>query len=62
MRKHDDRVIKCGRCGNWIAISAWKCAPPWVIHDNCPALSAKVQENPRTTVLRRRGGVLREIR
>jgi hypothetical protein len=62
MSKRDNKVIKCGRCGNWIPIKEWKYAPPRVIHDNCPALSAKVQENPRGTVLRRRGGVLREIR
>ena len=62
MSKHDDKVMKCGRCGNWIPIREWKYAPPRMIHDNCPALSPKVQKTPQGTVLRRRGGVLREIR
>jgi hypothetical protein len=62
MNTHDDRVIKCGRCGNWIPMSAWKYAPPRMIHDNCLALSGKLQVNPRGPVLRRRGGVLRQIR
>jgi hypothetical protein len=54
--------MKCGRCGQWIPLSQWKYAPPRMIHDNCPALLPKIQETPQGTVLRRRGGVLREIR
>ena len=62
MSKHDDRVIKCGRCGNWVPISAWKYVPPRMIHDGCPTLAAKTQDQPRGKVLRRRGGIVREIR
>ena len=43
-------------------MSEWQYAPPRVIHDHCPALPPKVKETPQGTVLRRRGGVLREIR
>ena len=62
MTNGNDKVIKCGRCGKRIPIAQWKYAPPQVIHDNCPALPAKVQEMLQGRVLRRRGGVLREIR
>ena len=58
----DDKMIKCGRCGNWIPISEWKYAPPRVIHDNCPAIPAKAQQAPHVKLLRRRDGIEREIR
>jgi hypothetical protein len=38
MSKRDDNVIKCGRCGNWIALTEWHYAPPRAIHDDCPTL------------------------
>ena len=28
MSKRDDHGIKCGRCGNWIALTEWNYAPP----------------------------------
>jgi hypothetical protein len=58
----DEKVIKCGRCGKWIPISQWKYTPPRIIHDGCSAFLAKALEAPRGKVLRRRGGVVRELR
>jgi hypothetical protein len=62
MSKRGDHVMKCGRCGQWIPLNAWKYAVRRVIHDDCPA-SPKVEEAPAAHILvRRRGRVLREIR
>jgi len=47
MSKRDDHVIKCGRCGNWIALTEWNYAPPRAIHDDCPALPPKALEAAR---------------
>jgi hypothetical protein len=60
--KRNEKVIKCGRCGNWVPISQWKYTLLRIIHDGCSALPAKVLEAPGGKVLRRRGGVVRELR
>jgi hypothetical protein len=60
--KRDEKVINCGRCGEWIPLSQWKYTLLRIIHDVCSALPAKAIEAPRGKVLRRRGGVERELR
>jgi hypothetical protein len=59
------KVMKCGRCGQWIPLAQWKYAVRRLVHDNCAAVSATTkaqEETPRGKVMRRRAGVLREIR
>jgi hypothetical protein len=34
------KVMKCGRCGQWIPLAQWKYAARRLVHDNCAAVSA----------------------
>ena len=47
MSKRDDHVIKCGRCGNWIAPTEWHYAPPRAIDGDCPTLPSETLEAAR---------------
>ena len=47
MSKRDDHVIKCGRCGNWIALTEWHYAPLRAIDDDCPTLPPEALEAAR---------------
>jgi hypothetical protein len=62
MSKRENNVMKCGRCGQWIPLAQWKYMAPRMIHSNCAALLPRAQETPSGMLMRRRGGVLHQIR